>query len=117
MDKTIVTVDEIEDITVVRIKEKRLYQNTVPVFQKTMVSLLDSGKCSFILDLSEVDLMNSSGLGVLILTWDRLKKEQGTLIITGLCDFMKELFERMRLDLIFVIKDSVEDALKIIKKK
>ena len=108
-------VQEIDEITVIRVLEKKLYQNIVTHFQQEMVSLVDDGKRKLVVNLSEVDIMNSSGLGVLILTWDRLCKEGGNLVIVGLSPLMQELFERMRLDLIFTLAASEEEALGIIR--
>ncbi len=115
MGRKMLQTEESGDITIIRITEKKLYQDTITPFQEKMVSLMDEGRRKLIVDLSEVDVMNSSGLGVLILTWDRLSQEDGHLIITGLGSLMDELFKRMRLDLIFKVVKTTEEALQIIR--
>jgi anti-anti-sigma factor len=115
MKNSIVHVEEIGEITVIRVTENKLYQNVVAPFREQMVSLVEKGKRNFIVNLSMVDLMNSSGLGVLILMWDRLNQEGGNLVITGLCPLMEELFNRMRLDTYFTITKTEEDALGLIR--
>lgn len=115
MEEKIVKVREVDGITVIRVIEKKLYQNVVGHFQEKIVSLVDSGKRHLIVDLSAVDVMNSSGLGVLILTWDRLSKEGGDLIIVGLGSLLKELFQRMRLDLIFTLAETEQEAFDLIR--
>ena len=109
-----ILLEESGDVTIIRITEKKVYQDTITPFQEKMVSLMDEGRRNLIVDLSEVDVMNSSGLGVLILTWDRLSQEDGKLVITGLGSLMEELFQRMRLDLIFTVAKTTEEALQII---
>ena len=115
MDEPILRVEESGEITIVRITERKLYQNTVAPFQDKMVSLVDSGRQNFIIDFSGVEVMNSSGLGVLILTWDRLNREGGKMVITGLGALMEELFQRMRLNLIFMLAETEEEAFRIIR--
>ena len=115
MAKSILRIEKAGDITIVRITEKKLYQDAVSPFQDKMVSLIDEGRQNLIIDLSEVDVMNSSGLGVLILTWDRLSKEGGRLVIMGLGSLMQELFQRMRLNLIFTVVQTEAEALRIIQ--
>ena len=115
MNRPILRVEESGEITVIRITERKLYQNAVASFQEKMISLMDAGKRNLIIDLSEVEVMNSSGLGVLILTWDRLIKEDGKMVVTGLCPLMEELFQRMRLNLIFTMAESEEEAFRIIR--
>ena len=115
MNGPILRVEESGEITVIRITEKKLYQNAVASFQEKMISLLDAGKRNLIIDLSEVEVMNSSGLGVLILTWDRLIKEDGKMVVMGLGTLMEELFQRMRLNLIFAVAETEEEAFRIIR--
>ena len=116
MNEKIVNVEEIKDVVVVRVTAKKLYQNVVTPFRETMISLMDSGKRHFIVNLSEVDVINSSGLGVLILTWDRLSREGGKLVIAGLCPLIKEVFQRMKLDLLLPIAGTEEEAFEAIRK-
>jgi len=115
MEKTVFHIKEKSGVVIIRVTEKKLYQDVVTPFQNTMVSVLERGRKNIIVDLSEVDVMNSSGLGVLILVWDRLSRENGKLVITGLRRLMKELFQRMRLDLVFTLAENEEEALAFIR--
>ena len=99
----------------VRVTKKKLYQDAVTPFQNTIVSFLETGKKSLIVNLTEVDVMNSSSLGVLILAWDRLSKENGQLLIAGLCPLLDELFKRMKLDLLFRITKTEEEAITLLR--
>lgn len=115
MNQSVCTVYQEEEITVVRITEKKLYQDAVIPFQNTIISLLDGGNRNLIVNLAEVEVMNSSSLGVLILAWDRLSKENGRLLITGLCPLLDELFMRMKLDLLFQITKTEEEAVRFLR--
>ena len=113
----ILTIEEKDDINIITLLERKLYQQAVSVFQEKMQSLLDpeKGRKKLIIDLSHVEIMNSSGLGVLIMTRDALNQVEGELIVVGLKPFMMELFQRMRLDLLFQVVDRVDDAQKLLE--
>ena len=113
MEKPTIDVDLSGDIAIITVKVKKLYQKVVGPFQEEMVAVVDQGYIRLVVDLSGVDVMNSSGLGVLILLWDRLQKEGGRMIITGLRPLMYELFTRMRLDTLFPVADSRDEAVKL----
>ena len=116
MKEKVIEVQDKDGITFVRVGEKRLYQNIVDPFQEELVAIIDQGKEKLIIDLSEVDVINSSGLGVLILASDRLSKVGGKLVVTGLSPLLKELFQRMRLNTLFAVVESQEEALSEIRK-
>jgi anti-sigma B factor antagonist len=68
------------------------------------MKLIKKGKNQFRIDLSEVEYMDSTGLGLFIFLDDELKNRGGRLIIKGLTGRVKVLFERTRLYDTFVIE-------------
>lgn len=92
-----------------------MYQHAVPGFQKKIKELLKLGMLHFIVDLSDVEVMNSSAIGVLILLADRLKKNKGKMVVTGYNNLLKELFERMRLDSLFPMVYEYQQAVQFMK--
>ena len=97
------------------INEKKLYQHAVPEFQETVKNLVDQKKTHFVVDLSPVELMNSSAIGVLILLVDGVRKNQGKMAVTGYNRLLEELFERMRLDTLFQMIKDPDAAIQTIK--
>ena len=114
MEQSILDIEEINKICIIRVKAKKLYQNLVIPFREEILALTSGGKRNLIVDLSKVEVMNSAALGVLILTWDSLSKENGKLVLFGLCPLMTELFQRMRLDLIFPVALKEEEAIRLV---
>ena len=102
--------EEVGEITVIRVTENKLYQNVVTPFREQMVSLLDKGKRNFIVNLSMVDLMNSSGLGMLISGLTTLRSSGGDLRLTNLSDKVRRPLEITKLESVFLIYNSVEEA-------
>jgi len=111
MVESFLQVEERGPITIAQIQEHKLYQNVVDPFQKSIINLVDNGKRQLVIDMSKVEVINSSGLGVLILLCDRLNKEGGKMVVMGLCPLIDELFERMRLYLLFKIVKTQEEAI------
>jgi anti-sigma B factor antagonist len=61
------------------------------------------GHQDFLVDLSHVDYIDSSGLGVLVALQKRALERHGALQIHGLTGVVQELFELTRLNKIFEI--------------
>ena len=111
MKEPILQVEELGPITIAQIQERKLYQNVVDSFQKSIIDLVDNGKRQLVIDMSKVDVINSSGLGVLILLCDRLNREGGKMVVTGLCPLIDELFQQMRLYLLLTITKTKKQAI------
>ncbi|HMU13975.1 MAG: STAS domain-containing protein [Bacteroidetes bacterium] len=64
-----------------------------------------------ILDMSQLQYMNSTGLNILISVLSRTRKGGGETLISGMSTGVKQLFTVTKLDTVFTIKDTVEEAL------
>lgn len=64
----------------------------------------------FVLDLSDVSFIDSTGLGVLISLMRHLKENHGELRLVGLQDEVRAIFEITRLFRVFDVAASVEAA-------
>lgn len=63
-----------------------------------------------VLDLSQVSFIDSSCLGALVAVAKALREKQGDVKIAGLRDDLLSIFQITRLDRVFNIFDTVEDA-------
>jgi len=71
---------------------------------------LEKGQAQVVIDLSQVDWMNSSGLGTLISGLTTLRQSGGNLKLCGLSDKIKNLFTITKLLSVFEIFPSAADA-------
>lgn len=110
MPESMLSVADRGGVTVATVKCRKLYQQAVPAFRAEMLGLVEQGCRSMLVDLSGVDVMNSSALGVVILTYDRVTKEGGRFAVAGLGAILKELFERMHLGELFPLAGDVEEG-------
>ncbi len=72
--------------------------------------LLDESKNRFVLDLSEVDMMSSSGLGVLVSALTAVRNQMGDMKLAALPEKIHHILKITKLDQIFEIYDTVESA-------
>ncbi|MEZ4753153.1 MAG: STAS domain-containing protein [Bdellovibrionota bacterium] len=60
--------------------------------------VFDQGKRNVVLNLDEVQIINSYGIGKVLMCYKRLKAENGVLMVKPLQGFVKETFELLMLD-------------------
>jgi anti-sigma B factor antagonist len=73
-------------------------------------SFIEKGEKKFIIDLSKVKVMNSSGLGTLIASLTSIKKANGTLRIASANEKIKNLFMVTKLHTIFDQYPDIDSA-------
>jgi anti-anti-sigma factor len=104
-------VDNNEQYTVFRIEEENLNSSYAPTLKSELVLIFQKGVKNLILDLSPVKFVDSSGLSA-ILTADRLWKELGSFILTGIDHpAVKKLIEISRLDTVLTILPTVDESI------
>jgi anti-sigma B factor antagonist len=72
--------------------------------------ILEEGTSQFIIDLSELEYMNSTGLNILINLMNKARNEGGEAIVVGAKPRIRSLFEVTKLDSVFVMKESRKEA-------
>ena len=64
-----------------------------------------------VLDLSQLQYMNSTGLNILINLLTRTRNAGGDVVIAGVSQSVRQLFLVTKLDSVFTITDNVDEAL------
>ena len=72
---------------------------------------LENEHLQIVIDLSKVEWMNSTGLGILISGYTSLKNHKGALKLANVTDKIQSLLTITKLITIFDTYDSVEDAI------
>ncbi len=84
----------------VRLAGSMYVEDSAPV-REQLIGLLEEGLVHLTVDLSDLDYLDSSGLGVLISIHKRCLQKGGKMVVTGLRGMVEELFRLTRLDLVF----------------
>ena len=85
--------------------------STSPDARRVFLALADRKTPKILVDLSGVSWMDSSGLATLIECFQNTRKYGGKLRLFGLNDSIRDVFVLARLDTIFDIRKSEQDAL------
>jgi anti-sigma B factor antagonist len=114
MASPLLTLDTRNGVTVVRVNEKKLFQRAAQAFRSDMLGLLEQGHRLLLLDLSLVAVMNSSALGVVILSYDRMNREDGKFVLCGLSPILEEVFVRMHLNELFPVVRTEDEGISLL---
>jgi len=100
-----------DDTLILSIEEERLDAHNSPELREFVLKLLGEGQIRFILDMSGVSFVDSSGLGVLLSGYKNVNLQSGRFCLTGLHPRVQAMFELTRLDQVFEIHASLNEAL------
>lgn len=98
--------------TVFRLKERRLDATISPELKGEFLVLCDGKTANLILDLSDVEFCDSSGLSALLIAERKMREHGGVVKLAGLQKKVMSLIKISHLDRAFSIYDTVAKALK-----
>ena len=81
-----------------------------------MVGLLTDGNRHFVLNLGNVEYIDSSGLGQLITIWSSVRNKGGHMTVLNPTKRVERLFEITRLNKVFEILQNEPEAIEIARK-
>jgi anti-sigma B factor antagonist len=81
-----------------------------------MVGLLTDGNRHFVLNLGNVEYIDSSGLGQLITIWSSVRNKGGHMTVLSPTKRVERLFEITRLNKVFEILQTEPEAIEIARK-
>jgi len=85
---------------------------TSPALRDSLRAVTDRKPDRIVLDLQGTRYVDSSGVATLVEVLQSVKRYQGKLILAGMTDRVRGVFEIARLDSLFPFADTVEEALK-----
>ncbi len=97
-------------ITLVEVEGQLIVGNRQELKQKVLEHL-EGGDRKFVIDFSNTGYINSSGLGVLVSLSKKIREQGGELRLSSLNEDLRTLFELTKLDTLFRIADTKEEAL------
>ncbi len=95
---------------IVTVHEDRIDASVAIRFKDRMREQTDAGEGRVVLDLSQVDFVDSSGLGAIVAAMKQLGTDR-PLDLTGLTENVGKVFQLTRMNTIFNIFDTLETAL------
>ena len=99
-----------QGVVVVDVDGQLIVGNRQELKQKVLDEL-ESGQRKFLIDFGNTGYIDSSGLGVLVSLSKKIREQSGELRLANLNEDLRTLFELTKLDTLFNIADSREEAL------
>ena len=106
-----IQVSEKKGIVIIRLSGKIMGGPEASEINNQINNLIDQGKIKIIIDMKEVDWVNSSGLGILIGAITTLKNNDGQLSLTNISDRVYNLLRITKLQSLFSIYPNLETAI------
>ncbi len=99
-------------VQVIRLKGALRLGDAVNAFRNTILASIEEGETNFVLNLTEVPMIDSSGVGDLILLHTRLKREGGEIKLVNPGKFVLRTLNLVKVVSLFDIHDDEESAAK-----
>lgn len=103
-------VEENNEIVILRITGE-LDALAAPKVKGKLIDLMDKGKKNFLIDLKEVEHINSLAMGILRGRLREIKENNGDIKLLNLSEHLTTIFEMVGLDEVFEIFSSEQEAL------
>lgn len=99
-----------EDIGVITLVGNLMGEKDGVPITESFSEYLQNGTLNYVIDLSELQLINSTGLGVLITLLTKARKAGGEVKLANPSSYIKNLLLITKLNTIFQIHPTVEEA-------
>ena len=103
--------EHIAGVTVVVPAGTQLDASTAAEFKHNVTPVLET-HTQVVFDLSRLEFVDSSGLGALLSCWRHLQGKGGDLMLCGISQPVRALFELVRMHRLFHIFDTQEEAIR-----
>ena len=97
-------------VMIVRVEGQHVVGNRNEL-KEHLQGLLEKGERRFLIDFAQTGYIDSSGLGALVALARKVREEGGDLRLSGLNEDLRSLFELTKLDTLFAISETPDQAL------
>ena len=98
------------EVVIVEVDGQLIVGNRQELKQRVLDALEGGGR-RFVVDFTKTGYIDSSGLGVLVSLSKKIREQGGELRLAGLNEDLQTLFELTKLDTLFAIARTPEEAL------
>lgn len=110
------TVDTKKDLTIFKLQESRLDATVAPELKSEFIVLIEAeGKKYLIIDLSQVEVIDSSGIGAMLVAHRQTADHDGFAAFVGIRNRVRDLLRMTGLDKQLYIFSSIQEAISSIE--
>ena len=105
----------LDDVVILDLSGRITMGEGTKVIRDNLQRLLNAGDRKFLLNLADVDYIDSSGLGELVTAFTTVRNQNGQLKLLNLTRRVQDLLQITKLLTVFEVFDSESEALKTLK--
>lgn len=110
-------ISKISDYTLIKVLNDRLDTNNAPELKSELVAINTNGEKNIILDVSNCEYCDSSGLSAILVANRLCEDSIGTFILTGLQTDVEQIIRISMLHTVLIITKTVEEAVNLLIEK
>ncbi len=107
---------EKEEVVLITVKDSMMGGVVATELKEKFHSLIKDNKKNIVVNMKQVERMNSSGLGILIGGLNSLRASDGDLKLLLITDKVKELLKITKLDRVFEVYENEAEVIESFKK-
>ncbi len=92
--------------------EGRLDSSSTPELEQRVLTSLEQGVKNLVLDFSELEYINSAGLRILVMSYQRLHPLGGQVMVCGVRDYIAEIFDISGYNRVFSMYPDLHQAIR-----
>lgn len=109
------TTNNQDGILIFKLKGRLMDVEQSTALMSEVTEKLDEGQSRIVFDLDELDYMNSTGLNNLVSVLTKARNKGGDALICNVSAKVKELFIVTKLNTVFTVTDTLEEAINQLK--
>lgn len=110
------TIENKENIVIFKLENQTVEGELSAELKAKMLILAQPDIDALVVDMSNVEAIDSSGLGALLLANRQLKEHDIPVILVNVREFVRSLMSMTRIDEVFEFYDSIDEAIENLKK-
>jgi len=110
-------ITKIADYTLIKVLNDRLDTNNAPDLKSELVAVNTNGEKNIILDVSDCEYCDSSGLSAILVANRLCEDAIGTFILTGLQPDVEQIIRISMLHTVLIITRTVDEAVNLLMEK
>lgn len=103
-------IEKLPEYTLVKVMDSKLDTNIAPDLKSELVVIAGNGESNMVLDLSNCQYCDSSGLSAILVANRLCKNANGTFVLMGLTETVEELIKLSQIDTVVNIAASTDQV-------
>lgn len=105
-----------EEDYVIVLPDEEIEVYNISEIKEVLFDIIEKGNRRLVMDMSRVEYIDSSGLGVLVSVLKKVKHAEGKLVLISPKSSVKQILSLTNLDKVFNIQDNLENAVEAVRR-